>query len=114
MTSVIHHSNPKAPSNQLQISNGKGGISASDIITNYSGQYATLERPVVASSFDADHYFADESSDISKLDHGDDLSSGSDSGEPIIEMLERDRRQWQTERERLIQCIHLQQLEISQ
>jgi hypothetical protein len=114
VTNVIHHSNPIAPSNHPQNSNGKGGFSATDIITSYSGQYSALERPVVASSFDPGHYFADDSSDISKLDHGDDLSSGSDSGEPIIEMLKRGRRQWQTERERLIQCIHLQQLEISQ
>jgi hypothetical protein len=41
-------------------------------------------------------------------------SSDSDSGEPIVEILERERRQWQSERERLIQCIHLQQLEMAQ
>jgi hypothetical protein len=34
--------------------------------------------------------------------------------EPIVELLERERRQWQSERERLIQCIHLQQLELTQ
>lgn len=54
------------------------------------------------------------SEEASRLENLDDLSSDSDSGEPIIEMLERERRQWQAERERLIQCIHLQQLEMSQ
>jgi hypothetical protein len=42
------------------------------------------------------------------------VSSTSDSDEPIIELLERERKQWQSERERLIQCIHLQQLELTQ
>ncbi|RYG66165.1 hypothetical protein EON64_10375 [archaeon] len=42
------------------------------------------------------------------------MSSTSDSDEPIVELLERERRQWQSEREKLIQCIHLQQLELSQ
>eukprot|EP01031_Cornospumella_fuschlensis_P034566 gene34566-41855_t len=47
-------------------------------------------------------------------DEADDVSSTSDSDEPIVELLERERRQWQSEREKLIQCIHLQQLELSQ
>ena len=42
------------------------------------------------------------------------LSSSSESDEPIVELLERERRQWQAEREKLIQCIHLQQLELAQ
>jgi hypothetical protein len=42
------------------------------------------------------------------------VSSTSSSDEPIIELLERERKQWQAERERLIQCIHLQQLELTQ
>lgn len=42
------------------------------------------------------------------------VSSTSSSDEPIIELLERERKQWQSERERLIQCIHLQQLELTQ
>ena len=41
-------------------------------------------------------------------------STSSSEEEPIIEQLERERRQWQSERERLLQCIHLQQLELSQ
>ena len=41
-------------------------------------------------------------------------SSFSSINEPIVELLERERRQWHSERERLIQCIHLQQLELSQ
>ncbi len=44
----------------------------------------------------------------------DDVSTSSGSDEPIIELLERERRQWQDEREKLIQCIHLQQLELTQ
>lgn len=31
-----------------------------------------------------------------------------------MELLERERREWQSEREKLIQCIHLQQLELTQ
>lgn len=50
---------------------------------------------------------------LSQFDYLD-VSSTSSSEEPIIEQLERERRQWQSERERLIQCIHLQQLELSQ
>ncbi|KAJ1424253.1 hypothetical protein B484DRAFT_451587 [Ochromonadaceae sp. CCMP2298] len=41
-------------------------------------------------------------------------SSQGSADEPIIELLERERRQWREERERLIQCIHLQQLELTQ
>ena len=47
-------------------------------------------------------------------DFEDDNSTTSGSDEPIIELLERERRQWREEREKLIQCIHLQQLELSQ
>lgn len=43
----------------------------------------------------------------------DDLSTSSDDV-PIIEMFERERRKWQDEKEKLIQCIHLQQLELTQ
>ncbi len=34
--------------------------------------------------------------------------------EPVVELLERERKEWQSEREKLIQCIHLQQLELTQ
>lgn len=62
----------------------------------------------------------------------DDMSSSDESDEPIVELLDRERRcvslldcsfcpswvwfvrQWQAEREKLIQCIHLQQLELAQ
>ena len=41
---------------------------------------------------------------------------GTGTGAPIaiVELLERERREWQTERLKLIHCIHLQQLELSQ
>jgi hypothetical protein len=42
------------------------------------------------------------------------VDSTDSSDEPVIELLERERKQWQSERERLIQCIHLQQLEMTQ
>jgi hypothetical protein len=42
------------------------------------------------------------------------VDSTDSSDEPVIELLERERKQWQSERERLIQCIHLQQLELTQ
>lgn len=44
----------------------------------------------------------------------DSMSEESQGDEPIIELLERERKQWQMEREKLIQCIHLQQLELTQ
>eukprot|EP01033_Poteriospumella_lacustris_P005832 gene5832-4186_t len=92
---------------------------ASEIVASYSGQYASLGRPTLGTSNDyaeenAYAYVEEPSEEASRLENLDDLSSDSDSGEPIIEMLERERRQWQAERERLIQCIHLQQLEMSQ
>ncbi len=34
--------------------------------------------------------------------------------EPIVELLERERREWHTERIKLLHCIHLQQLELNQ
>jgi hypothetical protein len=114
VTNTIQNSNSIAPSNYVQNNNSKGAVSATDIVASYSGHFAAQGRPVISTGFEIGHNFADDPSEISKLDNGDDLSSGSDSGEPIIEMLERERRQWQTERERLIQCIHLQQLEMSQ
>lgn len=88
-------------------------------MASYSGQYASHGRPTLGASNDyaeenAYAYVEEPSEEASRLDNLDDLSSDSDSGEPIIEMLERERRQWQAERERLIQCIHLQQLEMSQ
>lgn len=93
--------------------------SASEIVASYSGQYASHGRPTLGTSNDyaeenAYAYVEEPSEEASRLENLDDLSSDSDSGEPIIEMLERERRQWQAERERLIQCIHLQQLEMSQ
>jgi hypothetical protein len=33
---------------------------------------------------------------------------------PIVELLEKERREWQAERLKLVHCIHLQQLELSQ
>lgn len=42
----------------------------------------------------------------------DDCSDRSDE-QPIVELLERERKQWQLEREKLVQCIHLQQLELT-
>eukprot|EP01035_Chromulina_nebulosa_P023819 gene23819-30906_t len=62
---------------------------------------------------------SDESPEIFPHKEDDDndpsiASSFSSINEPIVELLERERRQWQSERERLIQCIHLQQLELSQ
>jgi hypothetical protein len=33
---------------------------------------------------------------------------------PVVELLERERKEWQMERLKLIHCIHLQQLELSQ
>eukprot|EP00981_Chlorochromonas_danica_P006863 scaffold1498_cov180-Ochromonas_danica.AAC.14 len=53
-------------------------------------------------------------SQLEEYGDDEDLSSSSDSDEPIVELLERERRQWQAEREKLIQCIHLQQLELAQ
>lgn len=102
-------------SNNIAVSSS--AISASDIVASYSGQYASQGKPVVAThgyGDDSAYPCNEEQSEISRLDNGDDASSDSESGEPIIEMLERERRQWQAERERLIQCIHLQQLEMSQ
>lgn len=44
------------------------------------------------------------------------MTGGTGPGAPIaiVELLERERREWQTERLKLIHCIHLQQLELSQ
>ena len=42
------------------------------------------------------------------------VSNSESSLEPIVELLEKERRQWSNERGRLIQCIHLQQLELNQ
>ncbi len=104
----------------LNQSNSNSSFSASEIVASYSGQYANQPKPLVATGTnvgfvaDGGYQYTEEPSELSKLDNGDDMSSDSDSGEPIIEMLERERRQWQAERERLIQCIHLQQLEMSQ
>lgn len=103
------------PNNIPTTSNNHSSIvSASEIVASYSGQYAVQGRPNIQQVFEENAlpYIDEQQSEaMSRLD---DLSSGSDSGEPIIELLERERRQWQTERERLIQCIHLQQLEMSQ
>ena len=33
---------------------------------------------------------------------------------PIVELLEKERKEWQSERLKLIHCIHLQQIELSQ
>uniref|UniRef100_A0A7S0XDF2 Uncharacterized protein n=1 Tax=Chromulina nebulosa TaxID=96789 RepID=A0A7S0XDF2_9STRA len=37
-----------------------------------------------------------------------------DMDEPIVELLERERREWHEERMKLLQCLHLQQLELDQ
>lgn len=89
--------------------------SASDIVASYSSQFAqqkTLIDDPALFQMNEDHPSLVHNGE--EDDDGDDSSSDSDSGEPIIELLERERRQWQAERERLIQCIHLQQLEMSQ
>lgn len=46
----------------------------------------------------------------------DDLSDIKDIelGEPIVELLERERREWHDERMKLLNCIHLQQIELNQ
>lgn len=33
---------------------------------------------------------------------------------PVVALLEKERKEWQLERLKLIHCIHLQQLELSQ
>ena len=43
--------------------------------------------------------------DLGELTHDDEMS--------IVEVLERERRQWHAERIKLIHCIHLQQLELT-
>lgn len=37
----------------------------------------------------------------------------SEDDEPLIELFERERKKWAAEREKLIQCIHLQQIELN-
>jgi hypothetical protein len=34
--------------------------------------------------------------------------------EPVVELLERERREWHAERIKLLHCIHLQQIELNQ
>mmetsp|Transcript_14906 Transcript_14906/g.24814 ORF Transcript_14906/g.24814 Transcript_14906/m.24814 type:complete len:342 (+) Transcript_14906:74-1099(+) len=54
------------------------------------------------------------SSEDDSDDDDDDDDDDSSGDEPLVELLERERKQWREERERLVQCIHLQQLELTQ
>lgn len=59
-------------------------------------------------------HYSNMETNTSEEHQDDSISEESHVDEPLVELLERERKQWQLEREKLLQCIHLQQLELTQ